>query len=89
MAYEEMGIDKYVLVATLDNRTSEKCQEYDNKVIAYKDKKIGVNFPPLYPNCRSKTRGYLGEEAEKRLKRRARNHITGENELIDNMSYKA
>lgn len=87
MAYEEMGIDKYVFVATLDSRTSETCQNHDGKVYEYKDKEVGVNFPPLHPNCRSKTRGYLGEEAEKTLKRRARNPITGKTEVIDNISY--
>lgn len=88
MAYEEMGIDKYVFVATLDSRTSKKCQNMDNKVFDYKDKEVGVNFPPLHPNCRSKTRGYLGEEMEKTLKRRAKNPITGQTEIIDNISYK-
>lgn len=88
MAYEEMGIDKYVFVATLDSRTSPICQNMDNEVIEYKDRKPGVNFPPLHPNCRSKTRGYLGEEAEKNLKRRARNPITGQTEVINNISYK-
>lgn len=88
MAYEEMGIDKYVFVATLDSRTSEKCQNMDNKVFDYKDKETGVNFPPLHPNCRSKTRGYLGEKMEKTLKRRARNPITGKTEIINNMSYR-
>lgn len=87
MAYEEMGIDKYVFVATLDSRTSETCQNHDGKVYEYKDKEVGVNFPPLHPNCRSKTRGYLGEEAEKTLKRRARNPITGKTEVIDNIPY--
>ena len=87
MAYEEMGIDKYVFVATLDNRTSETCQNHDGKVYEYKDKEVGVNFPPLHPNCRSKTRGYLGEEAEKQLKRRARNPQTGKTEVIDNIPY--
>jgi SPP1 gp7 family putative phage head morphogenesis protein len=88
MAYEEMGINKYVFVATLDSRTSEMCQSHDNKVYNYKDKEVGVNFPPLHPNCRSKTRGYVGEEAEKLLKRRARNPFTGETEIIPNISYK-
>lgn len=87
LAYEEMGVKKYVFVATLDSRTSPMCQSHDNKVYNYKDKKVGVNFPPLHPNCRSKTRGYLGEEAEKRLKRRARNPYTGKTEIVDNMSY--
>lgn len=87
MAYEKLGIDKYVFVAVLDERTSEKCQSMDNKVFNYKDKEQGVNFPPLHPNCRSKTRGYLGEEGEKTLQRRARNPITKETEIIDNISY--
>lgn len=87
-AYKSMGIDKYVFVATLDSRTSEICQSHDNKVYDYKDKKVGVNFPPLHPNCRSTTRGYLGKSGEKRLKRRARNVKTGKTETIDNMTYK-
>lgn len=87
LAYKELGVEKYVFVATLDNRTSEMCQEHDGKVYDFKDKKTGVNYPPLHPNCRSTTRGYLGEEDEKRLKRRARNPVTGKAEIIDNMSY--
>lgn len=88
LAYKEMGVDKYVFVATLDNRTSLICQEMDNKVFKYKDISVGENYPPLHPNCRSKTRGYLGEEVEKNLIRRARNPITGKNEIIGNISYK-
>lgn len=87
MAYEEMGVDKYVFMAVLDSRTSDICQRLDNKVIDLKDKKEGVNFPPLHPNCRSTTRVYMGEEIEKTLKRRARNPFTGENEIVDNISY--
>ena len=87
MAYEEMGVDTYVFMATLDSRTSVICQEHDNKRFKYKDLKTGYNYPPLHPNCRSTTRGYIGEEVEKTLQRRARNPITGENELVDNISY--
>jgi len=88
MAYEELGLDKYVFVATLDNRTSEICQDMDNKVFKFSEREEGVNYPPLHPNCRSKTRAYLGKEEEKNLQRRARNPITGKTELIDNISYK-
>lgn len=87
MAYEEMDVDKYVFLATLDTRTSTKCQEMDNQVIPLAEREVGKNFPPLHPNCRSKTRAYMGEEIEKTLKRRARNPITGKTEVIDNMSY--
>lgn len=88
MAYEEMDVDKYVFLAVLDTRTSKKCQEMDNEVIELKDRQVGKNYPPLHPNCRSTTRAYMGEEIEKTLKRRARNPVTGKNEVIDNMSYK-
>lgn len=88
MAYESMDIKKYVFVATLDSRTSEICQSHDNKVYNFKDKEVGVNYPPLHPNCRSKTRGYISEEVERTLKRRARNPKTGKTEVIDNISYK-
>ena len=88
MAYEELGLDKYVFVATLDSRTSEICQEMDNKVFNYSEREEGVNYPPLHPNCRSKTRAYLGDDEEKQLQRRARNPQTGKTELIDNISYK-
>ena len=88
MAYEEMDVDKYVFLATLDTRTSSICQNLDNKVFELKNRRVGENYPPMHPNCRSKTRAYMGEEIEKTLKRRARNPITNENEIIDNMSYK-
>ena len=88
MAYEEMGLDKYVFVATLDSRTSEICQLMDNKVFKFSEREAGVNYPPLHPNCRSKTRAYLGAEEEKNLQRRARNPVTGKSEVIDNISYK-
>lgn len=88
MAYEEMGISEYVCVAVLDNRTSLYCIEIDQKHFPYSEIEEGVNYPPFHPNCRCTTRGYLGEEAEKLLERRARNPITGENEIIDNVSYK-
>lgn len=88
LAYEEIGLDKYVFVATLDSRTSEICQLMDNKVFEFSKREEGVNYPPLHPNCRSKTRAYLGKEEEKTLQRRARNPITGQTEIISNMSYK-
>ena len=87
-AYEYMGVNKYVFVATLDARTSEICQSMDNKVFDYKKRQTGVNFPPMHPNCRSKTRGYLGKEIENKMKRKAINPITGKAEKIDNISYK-
>lgn len=88
MAYEEMGIDKYVFVATLDNRTSTICQELDGKVFDVKDKAKGVNCPPMHPNCRSTTRAYVDDIAERRMTRWARDPVTGETSVIGNKTYK-
>lgn len=85
-AYEEMGVEKYVFVATLDNRTSEICQELDGKVFKLEEAEEGVNYPPMHPYCRSTVRAYISEEMEKGLKRRARDE-NGKNVVIDNMSY--
>lgn len=86
-AYKELGVDRYVCVATLDNRTSKFCIDIDNKDFAYRDIKVGKNFPPFHPNCRCKTRGYI-EGYEETIKRRARNPFTNKPETIDKMSYK-
>jgi SPP1 gp7 family putative phage head morphogenesis protein len=88
MAYEEMDVEMYVFMATLDTRTSTKCQELDGEKFPLKEREVGKNYPPMHPNCRSKTRAYMGEEIEKTLQRRARNPVTGKNEVIGNISYK-
>ena len=86
MAYEELGIEEYVLVATLDSRTSQYCIDMDGQHRPYSEIKVGQNFPPFHPNCRCTTRGYLGEEAEKLMKRNA--VVDGRRETISNISYK-
>lgn len=53
--YEDVGVERYRYLATLDLRTSPMCREMDGKVIAYADKVDGVNYPPLHPWCRSTT----------------------------------
>lgn len=88
LAYEECGIEKYQFIATLDIRTCGKCGELDNKVFLLKDKKVGVNFPPIHPNDRCTTVAYFDDGIEEKLKRRARNPKTSKTYLIDSdMSY--
>lgn len=88
MAYKEMGVEYYIFTAVLDSRTSQICQELDGQKFKVEEAQVGVNQNPMHPNCRSTTRAYLGEEAEKNLERRARNPFTGETEIISNMTYK-
>ena len=41
--------------------------KYAEQMIIRNDREVGVNYPPLHPNYR------VRQEAEKQLKRRARN----------------
>lgn len=87
---EELGIDQYIIIATLDNKTSSICQEMDNKVFEWSKSEIGVNAPPFHPNCRTIASDYLPEFMDlSKMKRVARNPKTGETEYIPaNISYK-
>ena len=88
LSYEEADIEKYIFVAVLDKRTSRICQEHDNQVYD-RDKAVpGVNCPPMHPWCRSTTVGYDEDADYSKLKRRARNPVTGKTELVPaDMSY--
>lgn len=70
-AYEECGITEYQFLATLDRRTSIRCRELDGKVFSIKDAEVGINYPPIHPNCRSTTVPQAGTEATRRIARGA------------------
>lgn len=87
-SYEECGIDTYIFCATLDMKTSEICREHDGKRYKLKDKKTGVNCPPLHPWCRSTTIAGINDSALSKMKRRARDPETNElYQVPANMSY--
>ena len=89
LSYEEAEITKYKFVAVLDRRTSEICQEHDNKVYDTDKAVPGVNYPPLHPWCRSTTIAHDDDIDYSKLERRARNPETGKVEYVPaDMSYK-
>jgi SPP1 gp7 family putative phage head morphogenesis protein len=47
-AYDELDIDKYKILATLDKRTSKICQDLDGEVFNVKDAIVSVNMPPFH-----------------------------------------
>lgn len=51
--YMEAGYQKYEFMATLDSRTSAECREHNKKEYYFVEATVGVNYPPLHPNCRS------------------------------------
>jgi SPP1 gp7 family putative phage head morphogenesis protein len=52
-SYKQAGITHYKFLAEEDSRTSSICSELDGDIISFKDAELGVNFPPMHPNCRS------------------------------------
>lgn len=57
LSYEELDIEKYRFIATLDNVTCKHCAELDNKVFNLKDRQPRQELPtntserPLYNSC--------------------------------------
>ena len=87
-SYKAMGIDKYKFIATLDSRTSEICAHMDGKIIEVDKGAVGVNIPPLHPNCRSTIAPYLGKDLDALANARAfRDPDTDKTEYCDNMTY--
>lgn len=84
-AYEECGIERYQYLATLDRRTSKVCQELDGKIFEIKSAEVGVNYPPMHPNCRSTTVAAIADADSKRIARNAKGKTY---EVPGNMTYK-
>lgn len=57
--YEEYGVEEYMFLATLDNKTSSTCRNLDLQIFKVKDKQSGTNAPPMHPNCRSSIAPYF------------------------------
>lgn len=57
--FNDLGVEKYEIVATLDSHTSEICQGFDGQVFPMKDFEPGLTAPPFHVNCRSTTVPYF------------------------------
>ena len=45
--YEDLNIEKYEFLATLDKRTCKDCGKLDGKVFKLTEAMVGINYPPL------------------------------------------
>lgn len=61
-AYEEAGIEQYEYVSVLDDRTTHVCKSKDGKIYNVKDRRAGVNYPPLHVFCRATTIAHIPDE---------------------------
>lgn len=53
--FNDLDVEKFEVVATLDSKTSDICQQMDGKVFDMKDFQAGVTAPPFHCWCRSCT----------------------------------
>ncbi len=84
--FKALDVEKYEIVATLDNRTSQICQDLDGEVFDMKDYQVGVTAPPFHPWCRTTTVPYFEDNYGERA---ARDEETGKTYYVpSNMKYK-
>lgn len=50
--FEELDVEKYRVVATLDGSTCDTCGSMDGKVFKMSEYEVGVTANPFHPNCR-------------------------------------
>lgn len=60
--FNDLGVEKYEICATLDSQTSEICRGLDGKVYGMKDYEVGVTAPPFHVKCRTCTCPHFDDE---------------------------
>lgn len=69
--FNELNVERFEIVATLDSHTSQICQDLDGQVFDMKDFQAGVTAPPFHPWCRSTTVPYFEDNFTERAARDA------------------
>lgn len=86
--FNELDVEQYEIVATLDSHTSDICRSLDGKHFPMKDFQAGVTAPPFHVYCRSTTVPYFDEDFGDIGERVARDEETGKTYYIpDDMNY--
>lgn len=85
-SYNDLEVDKYEFLATLDTRTSKTCKGLDGKIFETSKAYVGTNYPPMHVNCRSTTIPVIDDyetEDERIAKDKENNNI-----IIGKITYK-
>lgn len=87
--FDELDVEQFEIVATLDSHTSDICRGMDGKHFPMSEWKVGVTAPPFHVHCRSTTVPYFDDEFDAVGERAARNEETGKTYFVPgNMTYK-
>ena len=86
--FNDLDVEEYEVVATLDSHTSDICRSLDGQVFPMKDYQAGVTAPPFHVYCRSTTVPYFDENFGDIGERAARDEETGKTYYVpDDMKY--
>lgn len=88
-AFIEADVEKYQILATLDDRTSEICQNMDGKIFPMSQYEPGITAPPFHNYCRSTTIPVVDDDYTEGETRAARDNISNKYFTVPaNMTYK-
>lgn len=59
--YNDLGVEKYIIVETLDSKTCPICGDMDGKIFPMSEWEIGVTAPIFHPRCRGTTAPYFDD----------------------------
>lgn len=85
--FNELDVEQFEVVATLDSHTSEICQGMDGKHFPMSQWEIGVTAPPFHPYCRSTTVPYFDDDLGSVGERAARGSDGKTYHIPANMTY--
>ena len=86
--FNDLDVEEYEILATLDSHTSEICRSLDGQVFPMKDYEPGVTAPPFHVWCRSTTVPRFKDNFEQFGERAARDEETGKTYYVpDDMNY--
>ena len=86
-AFNDLDVEEFEIVATLDSHTSQICQDLDGTHLPMSQYEPGVTAPPFHVFCRSVTVPYFEDNFTG--ERAARDVETGETYYVpDDMTYK-
>ncbi len=86
--FNDLDVEQYQIVATLDSITSDICRKLDGKIYDMKGFQAGVTAPPFHVWCRSTTIPYFSENFGQIGQRAARGEDKKTYYVPANMTYK-
>lgn len=86
--FNELDVEQFEIVATLDSHTSEICQDMDGQHFEMSKWEVGVTAPPFHPWCRSTTVPFFDDEFDLVGQRAARGEDGKTYHVPSDMKYK-